>query len=225
MFLQYVPFCNLFEIVLFYQYIGAANASNSIDNIVTCPKERKRELDRARRAALSPKQKALINKRRRDLYAAKNAARKLQMTPQEKKEKRKEMKKNYNRMVREHRANNMHPDSLAMESPHFNPQLIFPSSPQSPEIPSHDMKIPESRGTTVDIAPSVVQNSEVQTPKMATAQTIHRHRVTTGERNALLSHRNRAFEANIRRRARGCVDGKCNDLNNLTQSSLVYNGN
>ena len=72
----------------FYQYIGAANASNSIDNIVTCPKEHKRELDRAQRAALSPEQKTLINKRRCDLYAAKNAhknvARKLQMTPQEK---------------------------------------------------------------------------------------------------------------------------------------------
>ena len=68
----------------FYQYIGAANASNSIDNIVMCPKERKHELNRARWAALSPEQKALINKRRRDLYAANNAARKLQMTPQEK---------------------------------------------------------------------------------------------------------------------------------------------
>ena len=93
MFLQYVPFCNLFETILFYQYIGAANASNSIDNIVTCPKEHKHELDRARWAALSPEQKALINKRRRDLYAAKNAARKLQMTPQEKKLKRKESNK------------------------------------------------------------------------------------------------------------------------------------
>ena len=79
------------------------------------------------------------------------------------------MKKNYNRMVREHRANNLHSDSLAMESPHFNPQLIFPSSPQSPETPSHDMKIPESRGTIVDITPSVVQNLEVQTPEMAMA--------------------------------------------------------
>ena len=153
----------------FLLHLGVVNASNSIDNIVTCPKERKRELDRARRAALSPEQKALINKRWRDLYATQNAARKLQMTPQEKKEKRKEMKRNYNRMVREHRANNLHPNSLAMESPHFNPQLIFPSSPQSPETPSHDMKIPESRGTIVDIAPSVVQNPEVQTPKMAMA--------------------------------------------------------
>ena len=118
------------------------------------------------------------------------------------------MKKNYNRIVREYRANNLHPDSLAMESPHFNPQLIFPSSPQSPKTSSHNMEIPESMGTTVDLASSVVHNLEVQTPKLATAQTIHRQRVTTGETNALLSHRNRAFEANIGRRARGCVDGK-----------------
>jgi hypothetical protein len=86
----------------FLLHIGAVNASNSIDNIVTCSKQRKRELDRARRAALSPEQMALINKRWRDLYAAKNTARKLQMTPQEKKLKRKETNKKYNTMVREH---------------------------------------------------------------------------------------------------------------------------
>jgi len=91
------------------------------------------------------------------------------MTPQEKKLKRKEINKKYNTMVRERRANNLHPDSIAMESPHFNPQLIFPSSPQSPEAPSHDMEIPELRGTPIDIAPSVVHNPEVQTPELATA--------------------------------------------------------
>ena len=111
--------------MLLYYNIGALTASSSIDNIVTCPKEHKRELDRAQRAALSPEQKALINKRRRDLYAAKNIARKLQMTPQEKKLTRKESNKNYKMMVREHRANNLHPDSLAMERPHFNP-AYFP---------------------------------------------------------------------------------------------------
>jgi hypothetical protein len=48
---------------------------------------------------MSLEQKALINKRRRDLYAQKNATRKLQMTPQEelkrqaKEVKRKESKK------------------------------------------------------------------------------------------------------------------------------------
>jgi hypothetical protein len=86
----------------FLLHIGVENASNSIDNIVTCSKERKRELDRARRAAMSPEQKAQINKRRRELYAAKNAARKLQMTPQEKKLKQKEINKKYNTAVREH---------------------------------------------------------------------------------------------------------------------------
>jgi hypothetical protein len=147
------------------------------------------------------------------------------MTPQEKEVKRKEMKKNYNRIVREHRANNLHPDSIAMESPHFNPQLIFPSSPQSSKATSHDMEIRELTGTLVQIASVVVHSLEVQTPELTVAQTIHRHRVTTGERNALLSRRNRAFEANIGRRARGCSDGKCNNSNDLTQPSAVYNSN
>jgi len=42
---------------------------------------------------MSPEQKTFLNKRRRDLYAQKNATRKLQMTPQEKELKRKESKK------------------------------------------------------------------------------------------------------------------------------------
>jgi hypothetical protein len=174
---------------------------------------------------MSPEQKAQINKRRRELYAAKNAVRKLQITPQEKKLKRKEINKKYNTAVREHRANNLHPDSIAMESPHFNPLLISPSSPQSPEAPSDDMEIHELTGTPVDIAPTIVQNLEVQTPELATAQTIHRHRVTTGERNALLSRRNQVFEATIGRKGRRCADGKCNDSNGPTQPSVVYNGN
>jgi len=159
------------------------------------------------------------------LYVVKNAARKLQMTPQEKRLKQKESNKKYNMMVREHRANNLHLDSIVMESPHFNPKLIFPSSPQSPKAPSHDMELRELTGTPVDIVPTVVQNPEVQTPEVAATQTIHRQRVTTGERNALISHRNWAFEANIGRRASGCADGKCNDLNDPTQPSVVYNGN
>ena len=147
------------------------------------------------------------------------------MTPQEKKLKRKEINKKYNTMVRERRANNLHPNSIAMESPHFNPQLIFLSSPQSPKAPSHDMEIPELWGTPDDIAPIVIQNTEVRTPELAATQTIYRHRVTTRERNSLLSRRNWAFEANIRRRTRGYADGKCNDSNNPTQPSVVYNDN
>jgi hypothetical protein len=91
------------------------------------------------------------------------------MTPQEKEVKRKESKKNYNTMVREHRANNLHPDSISMESPYFNPLLISSSSPQSPEAPSDDMEIPELMGTPVDIVPTIVQNLELQTSELAAA--------------------------------------------------------
>ena len=160
-----------------------------------------------------------------DVSTQKNAARKLQMTPQEKEVKRKEMKKNYKRMVREHRANNLHPDSIAMGSPHFNPQPIFPSSTESPKVSSLDMEIPEFGGTPVYIAPAVVQNPEVETPEFDAAHTIHRHRVTSGEGNALMSRCNQAFEANIGRNARGCANGKCDDADEPTHPSVVYNGN
>ena len=113
---------------------------------------------------MSPEQKELLNKRRRDLYAQKNATRKLQMTPQEKELKRKESKKKYNRMMREHRANNLHLDSIAMESPHFNPQFIFPSSPQSHEAPSHEMETHELRGTPVNVAPDCSSKSRSPDP-------------------------------------------------------------
>jgi hypothetical protein len=59
------------EIILLYYNIGVVNASCSIDNIAMCPKERRREQDRARRAVMSPEQKAQINKRRRELYVEK----------------------------------------------------------------------------------------------------------------------------------------------------------
>jgi len=78
-------------------HIGAINASHSIDNIGTGRKECKQELDRARRATMSPEQKAQINKRRHELHATKNGAKKLQMTPQKKKLKQKEINKKYKR--------------------------------------------------------------------------------------------------------------------------------
>ena len=87
------------------------------------------------------------------------------------------------------------------------------------------MEIRELRVTPVNVAPTVVQNAEVQTPEVAMTQTIHRQGMTTRERNGLLSRCNRAFEANIGRSARGCADGKCNDSNDPTQPSVVYNGN
>jgi len=68
-------------------YVGFGYAPSPINRLVTCPKERKRDRDRARKAAMSPEQRALLNKRRHELYAQKNASEKsakmLQMTPKE----------------------------------------------------------------------------------------------------------------------------------------------
>ena len=72
---------------MIYIYIGSRYAPSPIKRLVTCPKERKRDRDRAQKAAMSLEQRALLNKRRRKLYAQKNASEKfakmLQMTPKE----------------------------------------------------------------------------------------------------------------------------------------------
>ena len=52
-------------------YIGSRYAPSPINRLVTCPRERKRDRDRARKVAMSPEQRALLNKRQRELYAQK----------------------------------------------------------------------------------------------------------------------------------------------------------
>ncbi|XP_066376908.1 uncharacterized protein [Miscanthus floridulus] len=62
-------------------------APSPINRLVTCPKERKHDRDRARKVAMSLEERALLNKRRHELYAQKKASKKsvkmLQMTPKE----------------------------------------------------------------------------------------------------------------------------------------------
>ncbi|CAO2039306.1 unnamed protein product, partial [Urochloa humidicola] len=221
------------------QLLGDGNEDSRTEN---SRKELRLQRDRARRAAMSPEKIALINKRRRDEYAAKNAPKKaakqqmmlqknseitgqdkkelknkrrreqyaekhgpkpLPMTPESKKVKRKESKKSYNRRAREHRSNNLHPDSIAIPSPHFTPQLIFSSTPTKQTPISHQMEIPEFGGSPIPyFDSSTAQNPDIEIPELSAARFIHRHRVTHGERNSLISRRNRAFEANIGGRTR-----------------------
>jgi len=67
--------------------IGSGYAPSPINRLVICPNECKRDRDRARYAAMSNEQRALQNKRRRELYAIKNTPKNtgmmLQMTPKE----------------------------------------------------------------------------------------------------------------------------------------------
>jgi hypothetical protein len=74
-------------------------------------------LARERYAAVSPGKRAMINKRRRDAATAKRI---LKM-PEEIKEKAKQSKKDYKKRMKEHRANNLHPDSIAMANLQWKP--------------------------------------------------------------------------------------------------------
>ncbi|RCV32583.1 hypothetical protein SETIT_7G014600v2, partial [Setaria italica] len=69
----------------------------SMDDHDLSPNERRHSRDRARRAAMSLGQRAIINKRRHDSYAAKR----LFMTPEEKKEKTRQSKSDYRKRVKE----------------------------------------------------------------------------------------------------------------------------
>ena len=122
------------------------------------PKERRREKYRARMESMSTEERALINQHRRELYHVK----KLLRTEEEvKKEKlrnrlpaRKEGKREYKRRMKEFRANNLHPDSIAMANPQFVPKLIIPT-PIELLTSQSELVIPEFSGSPVYIPPIV----------------------------------------------------------------------
>ena len=90
------------------------------------PKERRRERPRAQREAMTAEKRELINKRRRDAYHAKKANRP-HLSAEQKKANVKGPKREYKRRLKEFRANNLHPDSIATANPQFVPKLIIPT--------------------------------------------------------------------------------------------------
>uniref|UniRef100_K4A156 ATP-dependent DNA helicase n=1 Tax=Setaria italica TaxID=4555 RepID=K4A156_SETIT len=103
-------------------------------------------------------------------------------------------------MVKERRASNLHPDSIAMASPHFTPELVFPPADKSPLRISDDMEIPLVNGMPVYIQSVVEQSPTVVTPQLVPANhTIQSKPVTPGIRNSRLNQRNQMFEATIGR--------------------------
>ncbi|RLN25348.1 hypothetical protein C2845_PM07G13130 [Panicum miliaceum] len=99
--------------------------------VSTDPKEHRSERDKARRASMSLHERTLINQHRRELYHSKRLLKTPQTVEVEKMRNRlparKEGKREYKRRLKEFRANNLHPDSIAMVNPEFVPKLLFPS--------------------------------------------------------------------------------------------------
>ncbi|PUZ46464.1 hypothetical protein GQ55_7G080400 [Panicum hallii var. hallii] len=124
------------------------------------PKQRRRKRDRARRASMSAEERALINQRRRQSYHAKKSQRSEEIIECEKLRNRlparKQGKCEYKRRMKEYKANNLHPDSIAMANPQFVPRLIF-LSPVEPVKSANEWVVQEFSGAPVYIQPSVEQ--------------------------------------------------------------------
>ncbi|KAK8454239.1 hypothetical protein SEVIR_5G422000v4 [Setaria viridis] len=65
------------------------------------------------------------------------------------------------------------------------------------------------------------QSWEGEPPECTAAHTMHRPRVTPGERNSLLTRRNRRFESTIARKAKGTANTNLDDTNDPTQSGAT----
>ncbi|KAG2658324.1 hypothetical protein PVAP13_1KG247105, partial [Panicum virgatum] len=98
---------------------------------------------------MTAEKRKLINKRRRDVYHAKKANR-----PQG-------LKREYKRGLKEFKANNLHPDSIAMANPQFVPKLIIPT-PIELLTSVSELVIPKFSGSPVYIPPIVEQTLDDQ---------------------------------------------------------------
>jgi hypothetical protein len=174
---------------------------------------------------MSPEQRAMLNKRRRDSYAAKNVAKRLFSTPQEKKEKRRQINKNYQTVTKEHRANTLHPGSIAMENPQWKPKLLFPPGARPTSRVSEEMVIPDFGGSPIYVEAEVREPpQENEIPETFLSNTIHTAYLTPGLRESRRKRRNQDFESTIGRNTNATTSENENIASQPTQSCVVDNG-
>jgi len=188
-----------------------------------CPKERRRERARAQREAMTAEKRELINKCRRDAYHAKKAnrphlsaeqnkkANRPHLSAEQKKANVKGSKREYKRRLKEFRANNLHPDSIAMANPQFVPKLIIPT-PIELLTSASELVIPEFSGSPVYTPPIVEQTPDDQGMESGVGRCLPSRRVVAVERNALRNQRNKEFHATIGKNRSSTYDtDKCGD--------------
>jgi hypothetical protein len=100
---------------------------------------------------MSPVAKEALLKRNRDARASKR----LFKTPQGVKESRRQVNINNRKRKKEHRDNNLHPDSIAMANPQWKLELLFPPGEQPPARVSEEMVIPDFGGSPVYVEAEV----------------------------------------------------------------------
>jgi hypothetical protein len=148
---------------------------------------------------------------------------------------RKESLRNSQRRHREVQKHTLHPDSIAMENPLFTPELVWPTAGASrahgTTTKSNDWVIPKSSATPLYIPPPHDEVNDEGCDELLPSHMTHRSHVPSGQRHALLTHRNTMFECRIGSNTRTSnKDGDCKaidqvDVNRpLTQSDMTNNG-
>ena len=133
------------------------------------------------------------------------------LTTEQKKANIKGSKREYKRRLKEFRANNLHPDSIAMANPQFVPKLIIPT-PIELLTSQSELVIPEFSGSPVYIPPIVEQTLDDQGMESGVGRCLPRRCVVAVERNALRNQRNKEFHATIGKNRSSTYDtDKCGD--------------
>jgi hypothetical protein len=201
--------------------LGGVNDSTALNNHNESKSDRRKRLARERYAAVSPGKRAMINKRRRDAATAKRILK----TPEEIKEKAKQRKRDYKNRMKEHRANNLHPDSIAMANPQWKPELLSPLGAKPSSRVSKEMVIPEFGGNPVYVEVEVWEpQQQDETSETFLSNTIHTTHLTPGLRESRRKRRNQEFESTIGRNTFGTTIDNQNIASHPTQSCVVDNG-
>jgi hypothetical protein len=157
--------------------LGGNNDPNSVDDKNLSPGERRRRRARERYAEMSPVAKEALLKRLRDARASKR----LFKTPQEVQESRRQVNIKNKRKRKEHRENNLHPDSIAMENPQWKPELLWPPGPKPTSRVSEEMVIPDFGGSPIYVEAEVREPPQQdETHETFLSNTIHTAHLTIG---------------------------------------------
>jgi hypothetical protein len=126
-------------------------------------------------------------------------------------------------------------DSIAIENPKFTPELVWSSAdsraPNGSLCSSKDMVISELSATPFVSASLQTEDVDIDKMTHSPRRQQHKHHVSSGERQSLVSHQNQKFQSVIRRnfatatRDHEMEGGELNETDHPIASEIENNSN
>ena len=142
---------------------------------------------------------------------------------------RKEALKLSNKKFREVQKHTLNKESIAMENPMYDPEVVWPTTNAS--ISPRNWVILESSATHLRIPQADEDMNEDRSDDILPSHMTHRCTISSGQRHALLTHRNTLFgrriSGNTRSATNDCecmVEDHVDDNTPLSQSVVINNG-